>query len=340
MDDMSGAAMNVVTKSGTNDFHGGVNIWYQGDSLTDDQVPSDATGLPGYADVGFRRDQFTDVSFTLGGPIKKDKAWFFVAYEYFRDAYNEVGDGSELPNEYFSDKYDVKLNWAPSNSVSLQAKYHNDIWPWKFSDAFQTASASGTEGDRNPAWGAGLDWIISNNTFLEIAYFGYTGIDVYESRTGSVEDPFIDYSPPEGGPPRYSGGLYFPWTWDNRQDAVNVAVSTYADDFLGGNHEFKFGVAYDKGWDETTSSGGIRGRYFYRYVYTYTYDYYGYEYDYDYEYFYRTTAAAYIYGSENETISGFIDDSWQTLVVAPGDEYYPRAYVLPRRLGLRFGVQF
>jgi len=119
-----------------------------------------------------------------------------------------------------------------------------------------------------------------------------------------------------------------------------VAVSTYADDFLGGDHEFKFGVSYDKGMDETTSSGGIRGRYFYRYVYTYTYDYYGYEYDYDYEYFYRTTAAAYTYGSENETISGFIDDSWQTLVVAPGDVYYPRAYVLPRRLGLRFGVQF
>jgi len=33
-------------------------------------------------------------------------------------------------------------------------------------------------------------------------------------------------------------------------------------------------------------------------------------------------------------------DSWQTLVVAPGDVYYPRAYVLPRRLGLHLGVQF
>ena len=33
-------------------------------------------------------------------------------------------------------------------------------------------------------------------------------------------------------------------------------------------------------------------------------------------------------------------DSWQTLIVAPGDSYYPRAYVLPRRLGLRLGVRF
>jgi hypothetical protein len=33
-------------------------------------------------------------------------------------------------------------------------------------------------------------------------------------------------------------------------------------------------------------------------------------------------------------------DSWQTLIVAPGDSYYPRAYVLPRRLGLHFGISF
>ena len=33
-------------------------------------------------------------------------------------------------------------------------------------------------------------------------------------------------------------------------------------------------------------------------------------------------------------------DSWQTLVVAPGDAYYPRAHVLPRRLMLRLGLKF
>jgi len=296
---MSGAAMNVVTKSGTNEFKGGVNLWYQSDSLTGENATIDG--------VGFRRDQFADLSATLGGPIKKDKAWFFVAYEYFRDAYNEAGDDSELPNQYFSDRYDVKLNWAPSDNILLQAKYHNDIWPWKFSDAFQTASASGTEGDRNPAWGVRLDWVISNNNFLEIAYSGYTGIDVYESRTGSVEDSFVDWSPPAGGPYRYSGGLYYPWDWDNRQDAVDVAMSTYADDFLGGDHEFKFGVGYATGEDEIQISPGVNGRYYGHYVYTY--EYYGYEYDY--EYFYRATSAAYRYGSDNETISAYIDDSWR-----------------------------
>ena len=124
-----------------------------------------------------------------------------------------------------------------------------------------------------------------------------------------MEDPFIDYSPPEGGPPRYSGGLYFPWSWENNQDAIDVAVSTYADDFLGGDHEFKFGVSYATGTAESTISGGVRGRYYYSYVYTY--DYYGTIYEYVYEYFYRVTADAYTYGAENTTISAFIDDSWR-----------------------------
>ena len=33
-------------------------------------------------------------------------------------------------------------------------------------------------------------------------------------------------------------------------------------------------------------------------------------------------------------------DSWQTLILRPGNEYYPSAYVLPRRLGVRLGISF
>ncbi|MCP4845817.1 MAG: hypothetical protein GY901_12080, partial [Actinomycetia bacterium] len=239
---MSGAAMNVVTKSGTNEYKGSSNVWYQDDSSTSES----ATGF-GIADDGvtvvenvpFRRDQFLDFSATLGGPIKKDKAWFFAAFEILRDSYNEVGDPSGLPYEIFSDRYDLKLNWAPTQSLSFQAKYHIDNWPWEFSEAFRTDSATGGEGDENPAWGARFDKVISSNTFLEFAYSGYDGIDIHESRTGSQEDGFIDYSPPGGGPERYSGGLYYPWAWDTSQDAVDATVSTYADDFLGGDHEFK-----------------------------------------------------------------------------------------------------
>ena len=156
-----------------------------------------------------------------------------------------------------------------------------------------------------------MDKILGSNTYLEVAYAGYTGIDIHESLTGSQEDAYIDYSPSGGGPAHYSGGLYFPWSWETQQDAVDLTVSTYADDFLGGDHEFKFGVSYATGKDESTASGSVNGRYIYRYEYVYIYDYYGTEYEYIYPYYYRVTADAYTYGSDNTTISAFVDDSWR-----------------------------
>jgi len=101
--------------------------------------------------------------------------------------------------------------------------------------------------------------------------------------------------------------VYYPWNWETKQDMVDVALSTYADDFLGGDHEFRFGVSYGRGKDETTTAGGVSGRYYYRYEYTY--EYYGYEYTSP--YYYRVTGRAYTYGSDNEALSAYADDSWR-----------------------------
>ena len=63
--------MNVITKSGTNTIHGSLFEYFRDESLT--AAASDDTPL-----TGFRRNQFGG---TLGGPIKKDKLFFFVASE-------------------------------------------------------------------------------------------------------------------------------------------------------------------------------------------------------------------------------------------------------------------
>ena len=65
-----GANINVVTKSGTNEFSGKV----YGYDISEDQV-GDVLGTP--------VNQFSDETsgFTLGGPIIKDKLFFFVGYE-------------------------------------------------------------------------------------------------------------------------------------------------------------------------------------------------------------------------------------------------------------------
>ena len=67
----AGGVINVITKSGTNEFHGSLFHFQRLEALTANA--SDGTPL-----TDFRREQFGG---TIGGPIKRDKAFFFIASE-------------------------------------------------------------------------------------------------------------------------------------------------------------------------------------------------------------------------------------------------------------------
>jgi Carboxypeptidase regulatory-like domain/TonB dependent receptor len=70
------SVVNIVTKSGTNDFHGFGSFYFRNKSLQ---------GLPATFDRSleesppFDRQQY---AFGVGGPIKRDHAWFFGSFEY------------------------------------------------------------------------------------------------------------------------------------------------------------------------------------------------------------------------------------------------------------------
>jgi len=69
----SGSVVNVVTKSGTNDFHGSVFEFFRNTVLDARPYMFTPTSKP-----DFQQNQFGG---TLGGPIKKDKTFFFASYE-------------------------------------------------------------------------------------------------------------------------------------------------------------------------------------------------------------------------------------------------------------------
>jgi carboxypeptidase family protein/TonB-dependent receptor-like protein len=74
----AGGVVNVVTKSGTNNIHGSLFEYFRTESLT--AATSDGKPLD-----GFRRNQFGG---SLGGPIVKDKLFFFAAGEGIRENLN------------------------------------------------------------------------------------------------------------------------------------------------------------------------------------------------------------------------------------------------------------
>jgi outer membrane receptor protein involved in Fe transport len=67
----AGGVVNVITKSGTNEFHASAFEYFRTEALT--AAASDGTPL-----TGFRRNQFGG---TVGGPLIKDKLFFFAAGE-------------------------------------------------------------------------------------------------------------------------------------------------------------------------------------------------------------------------------------------------------------------
>jgi outer membrane receptor protein involved in Fe transport len=71
----AGGVINVITKSGTNDLHGSLFHFQRLEALTSDT--SDGKPLK-----DFHREQFGG---TLGGPLVKDKAFFFLAIEGIRE---------------------------------------------------------------------------------------------------------------------------------------------------------------------------------------------------------------------------------------------------------------
>jgi len=121
------SVINIVTKSGSNNFHGSGSLYFRDKSLQ---------GLPATFNRGlqetppFDREQY---AFTIGGPLKKDRAWFFGSVEYrnqdgatlvgFRDLATRTirRTFADAPlNDLLSTE---RIDWQPSDQDHLFFRY-------------------------------------------------------------------------------------------------------------------------------------------------------------------------------------------------------------------------
>jgi len=115
----TGLVSNVVTKSGGNDLSGSVNYFFQNDSLVSDNKNREDAGFSTY-----------DTAFTLGGPIVRDKAWFFTSYRLVNRE-EDVVDPNNLPLRTVTREDDQifgKVSWAVGQSALLTGIYLSDPW--------------------------------------------------------------------------------------------------------------------------------------------------------------------------------------------------------------------
>lgn len=118
-----GGVINVITKSGTNQFHGAVFEFLRNDKLNTFPFLFGAT----LKKPILRQNQFGGA---VGGPILKDKAFFFADYEGFRIVNGTLPSSLTVPTQYehdnpgdFTDVGGVDYNLTPSAIDAIGAAY-------------------------------------------------------------------------------------------------------------------------------------------------------------------------------------------------------------------------
>jgi hypothetical protein len=130
----NGGTIKVVTKSGTNQFHGSAFELYRNEGLNGKSHTEEVNNLP---KGDYKRNQY---GASLGGPIIKDKTHFFAAFERIQQdtsqAVNTKGlypdkDG-QFPLPYRENMAVAKLTHqiSPDHYLSLRYGYNNNSQPY------------------------------------------------------------------------------------------------------------------------------------------------------------------------------------------------------------------
>jgi outer membrane receptor protein involved in Fe transport len=106
----TGGVFNVITKSGTNEFHGDAFAYFVAKSFVR-EVKSSAIPFTGAAPNGYSE---VDAGFDIGGPIIKDKLWFFGAFnpQFRKNFFLTQTFLQDVENKVTTPFYAGKITWA------------------------------------------------------------------------------------------------------------------------------------------------------------------------------------------------------------------------------------
>jgi len=261
-----GLGLNFVTKRGTNTFHGGVHSYFSHNDLQGTNTPSELLGSPNLSDgKADHIEQINDYGAELGGPIIKDKLWFWASYGKNDIRLYRFNSASE--DKTLLKTWNAKVNWQPSSSDSISFFFFND-GKSKFNRdlAFgQTGTNNGALSNQGTLYATSdcglpcgmhglfkLDWnhTFSPNFYLDAKYaffnwgYGFTPVNGTSGDVGVNKVLDTNF----GSGPTYS--------FDKPWQIANLDGSYFATAW-GGNHEIKFGFGYrhDPNISSVTPSG-------------------------------------------------------------------------------------
>jgi len=211
-----GGGVNAITKSGTNTFKGSAYVYHKNENMGGDTIDGEQIS-------GARaKNRSTTYGFTLGGPIIKNKLFFFVNAEYSKiptvvNRWRGSEDGVADPDNYTSR---TKLEDLKKVSEFVKEKYGYDTGSWTDYPADES----------NMKLLARIDWNINDNHKLALRYnytlnraWNNTNASSMDGGTRSAYGRISEYSM------AYANSLY---SMDNIVSTVSLDLNSRLSDNL------------------------------------------------------------------------------------------------------------
>ena len=241
---MQGAVVNVITRQGSDRFLPDASFYWQPGALTSQPVRL-AYPAPGQPMSGYERERYRDFTANLGGPVVRDRLWFFTGYQHLRDYDSQPGTDPALPRTYEQDKIFAKLTWRLAPGLQLLQSFHDELWVNPELPTFvKPFSATQRRHATVPATTFGdLTHTVTSRTVwdVRIGRFVYTRKD--DPSTGDVAIPGrIDrVTGVFSDAPQTFGGLILIRT------TVKGTVDHYEPGLLGADHQWRVGGQVERG---------------------------------------------------------------------------------------------
>ena len=237
----AGGVINVITKSGTNEVHGSLFHFQRLESLTSNT--SDGKPL-----TGFHREQF---GANIGGPISRDRAFFFGAFEQIRENLTRPN----LSEQVGTTACPVGAPTITANEALINA--NTDCQRLALLNFFRTTRQQ-EEGlpierpIRNSAFLGKLDWNLSPANKLALSYnYDYSkntnqtfDVPTYGNSANGIEGPskinVLNFNLFSTVAPTKVNELHFTYARESRPRSA-VQSNIPADTAMGFGTTFRFG---------------------------------------------------------------------------------------------------
>lgn len=249
--------INIVTKSGGNDFSGGITGYFTSDSLTQNLItPEEIDTLNIFKPGSY--SGYKDFSLNLGGAIMADKFWFFLnGRRLVWDKINPLNPENRMADlgidsPHIDPRHEewlafTKITFQIAPNIGYSGMFHYNAL---YEPYYTIGISADTAADAVDVWNHEktlttthqISWIMNQNTFMDIRA-GFVQRNFPLNAQPGTESAYTYYDSAEN---IYWGRSFYDDKSTLRRYLASASITWFLEKLMGAHHELKVGVEFDQ----------------------------------------------------------------------------------------------